>query len=83
MNFFLGLFIVLAGIWVVWKSEWIYRNFGGSAWAEKYLGTEGGSRLFYKLIGLAIIFLGFCVMTGLWYDLLSAIFGMFGLGAKR
>jgi hypothetical protein len=32
--------------------------FGSVAFFEKYLGTEGGSRLGYKLLGILVFFLG-------------------------
>jgi len=67
------LAIVLGGI-MVWKAEWLYQNFGANAWAEKTLGTEVGSRLFYKLIGLVIILVGILTMTGLIQGIILSIF---------
>jgi len=61
----LGFIISGAGVWMILKTEWIIANFGANAWAEQHLGTEGGSRIFYKLIGLGIILLGFLLITGL------------------
>jgi len=49
-------------------------NFGRIAWAEEKLGMEGGTRLFYKLIGLAIIILSFLIMMGIVQSILGAIF---------
>ncbi|MGB9609217.1 MAG: hypothetical protein ACPL3E_02465 [Minisyncoccia bacterium] len=75
----IGIGIVIGGYLVVWKSDWFLGNFGQVDWAEKHLGLEGGSRLFYKLIGICLIFLGFFVISGIWYDLLNAFIGLFGL----
>lgn len=56
--------VVVGGLLVV-KSEWFLQNFGTVAWAEEHLGFNGGSRLFYKLTGIVIIFFGFMVVTNL------------------
>ncbi len=61
----LGLLVVVAGAAVTIKAEWIYQNIGGIPSAEKYLGTEGGSRLAYKLIGIIVSIVGFLIMTNL------------------
>ena len=61
----LGLLVVVAGAAVTIKAEWIYQNIGGIPSTEKYLGTEGGSRLAYKLIGIAGTIVGFLIMTNL------------------
>ncbi len=67
-----GLVLVGIGFLFVWKSEALLQNIGAIAWAEDKLGSMGGTRMFYKLLGLVIIFIGFMVMTGL--------FGGFVLG---
>jgi len=79
MRFLIGTLLVIAGVVIVWKSEWIYREFGEVDWAEKHLGTEGGSRLFYKLIGLVVIFLGFFIISGIWDLLLGGFVRLLGL----
>lgn len=65
MNILFGLLIIAAGTGIVMKSEQIYQNFGRIAFFEKYLGTDGGSRLGYKLFGIVIIFVGLLIMTSL------------------
>jgi len=55
-QFMTGMIVALIGFIFVWKSDWFLKNFGRIPFAEKYLGTEGGTRLFYKLIGLLIMF---------------------------
>jgi fatty acid desaturase len=64
MYIFTGLIIIAGGIFLVLKTEWFINNFGRIAWFEAKLGTEGGSRLGYKLVGIFLIFLGVIVMTG-------------------
>lgn len=79
MNFIYGLLGVAVGALIIVKSEWIMQNFGGSSWAEEHMGTSGGSRLLYKLIGLAIILFSLLSMAGLMDDILLGIFGrLFG-----
>ncbi|MFC1613604.1 hypothetical protein ACFL23_04735 [Patescibacteria group bacterium] len=65
MSFFVGLTLITIGVILVIKSEWFYQNFGSIQWAEQHLGTSGGSRIMYKLIGLICIFLGIMGITGL------------------
>jgi len=65
MNFLLGLAILAAGVFIVIKTEAMLNSFGRIEFFERYLGTEGGSRLGYKLVGLVIIFIGFLIMTGM------------------
>ena len=74
MHIILGLLGVIVGTLFVMKSEWLLQNFGQVPWAEEHLGAEGGSRLFYKLIGLVIIIIGFLGMTGLLGGLVLGIF---------
>jgi len=60
-----GLVGVALGALMVIKTEWLVENFGTSSWAEEHLGTSGGTRLLYKLIGIAIIFIAMMGATGL------------------
>jgi hypothetical protein len=61
----LGLIIAIVGAIITIKANWFYQNFGAIPSADKYLGTEGGSRLAYKLIGILITIVGFLIMTNL------------------
>ncbi|OGY45538.1 MAG: hypothetical protein A2729_02000 [Candidatus Buchananbacteria bacterium RIFCSPHIGHO2_01_FULL_39_14] len=72
-----GLIIAAIGAVVTIKAEWIYRNVGPIPSAEKYLGTEGGSRLAYKLIGILVTVVGFLVVTNLVNNVLTAIVRLF------
>lgn len=65
LRIIIGLLIVVIGFSMVWKTVWYLRTFGRIRWAERYLGLEGGSRLFYKLLGVVIIFLGVFLATNL------------------
>jgi len=56
--------MAFVGTMMVIKTEWLLENFGRMSWFEEKLGTEGGSRLGYKLIGLFVIFFGLLMMTG-------------------
>jgi hypothetical protein len=65
MRYFLGLIMVGIGVLLIIKTEWFVQNFGSNAWAEEHLGTSGGTRLMYKLIGIVFIFFGFLAITNL------------------
>ncbi len=65
MKIILGILVAFGGTMMVLKTEWLLENFGRMSWFEEKLGTEGGSRLGYKLIGLIIVFIGILMMTGL------------------
>jgi hypothetical protein len=72
LNIVLGLAITAAGAGITLKSEWFYENFGAIAWAEEKLGS---SRLFYKLLGILVAFIGIMVATGLWRGFLMGTLG--------
>jgi len=71
----IGILMVGVGTLLIFKSEWFYQNFGSIAWAENNLGTSGGSRLMYKIIGLVFIFVGMMVATNLFTGFLMATVG--------
>jgi len=62
--FIIGILIIAAGVSLVIKTEWFMSNFGRIAWFEDKLGSEGGSRLGYKLVGLIAIFIGIVLLSG-------------------
>ena len=65
---------------MVIKTEWFIQNFGTSSWAEQHLGSSGGTRLMYKLIGIIIIILSMMGMTGMLGEVIINVFGrLFGL----
>lgn len=59
-----GILMAIAGVFMVLKTEWLLNNFGRIAWFEDKLGSSGGSRLGYKLLGMLLIFLGIIFATG-------------------
>ena len=59
-----GAVIIAAGAYLVIKTEWFINNFGRIAWFEEKLGSDGGSRLGYKLVGMTILILGIIIITG-------------------
>ncbi len=61
----MGFLISAVGILITLKSEWLYENMGAIPSAEQWLGSSGGSRLAYKLIGIMATFIGFFMVTGL------------------
>jgi len=72
MKYIITLVLVLIGFLIIWKSEQVFEMFGTSNWAEEHL--HGGTRLFIKLIGLAIILLSFLYVTGIVESILVAVF---------
>ncbi len=80
MKYFIGISAIIVGVLMILKTEWFVRSFGASAWAEQHLGTSGGTRLMYKLIGLAFIILAMMGMTGMLGTVILSVFGrLFGL----
>lgn len=75
MKILLGILITALGVTLVIKTEWFLQNFGRIDWAEQKLGLNGGSRLMYKLIGIAVIFFGFLLITGMFGGFMSGTVG--------
>ncbi len=65
MFIIVGLVIIIIGVLMVLKTEALLNMFGRIEVFDRYLGTEGGSRLGYKIIGMIVIFIGILVMTNL------------------
>jgi hypothetical protein len=66
LRILLGLGIIIVGYLMAAKTQWFLDMLGPVAWAEKHFVSEG-SRLFYKLLGIAVIVVGIIVVTDL-YD---------------
>jgi hypothetical protein len=60
-----GIAAAALGLHLVVKTEWYLENFGAIDWAEQKFATSGGSRFFYKLIGIGIIMIGFLAATNM------------------
>ncbi len=74
-----GIIGIVIGSIMVIRSEWLLSFFGRINWAEIHLGSEGGTRVLYKLIGILAIIISLMIMTGMIEGLLMAIFGpLFG-----
>lgn len=71
---FIGILLTGAGAFMVIKTETMLGWFGTVDWAEQKLGG-GGTRLFYKLLGILVCFIGFMVATNLWNAFLEATLG--------
>ncbi len=78
LNFVIGILVIITGALVTWKASWILKTFGRTKWAENHL--SGGSRIFYKLVGIAIIFLGFLIVSGLTKSILKSFMNMLQMG---
>jgi len=69
------------GYIIVWKANWFFYNFGAVPIAEKFLRTEGGSRIFYKFIGILFILTGALHLTGLLNPFMTwVVTRLFGFG---
>lgn len=73
MRYLIGLIGFALGTLLVIKTEAIHSWTGEIAFAEKYLGA-GESRLFIKLLGVVIIFVGALVITGGAESIICSIF---------
>ena len=73
----------LAGITLIWKTEWYVQNFGKNAWAEEHLSLAGGSRTLYKIIGLLVIFFCWIYAFGMLEGCLEGTIGKWLPGIKQ
>lgn len=74
MRYILGILGIVLGMILVLKSEWFFSFFGRIDFADKYLGTEGGTRLMYKLVGILFVIISLLYMTGGIESFLTAVF---------
>ena len=65
MHIILGLILIAIGALIAIKSEAMLNVFGRIAFFEQHLGTSGGTRFGYKLIGFFVIFIGMLVLTNM------------------
>lgn len=79
MQYVIGILAMALCVALVVKNEWFVQNIGRSAWAEDKFSGMGGTRTFYKLVGVCGFFLTLMWMTGALGDMVLAIFlPMFG-----
>ncbi len=74
MRFLSGLLLIPIGVFLIVKTELMVSWFGKIAWAEEKLGSEGGTRIFYKLVGMAMIVMAFLIMSGKIVGILDFVF---------
>ena len=74
MQYIVGIIFTALGVFMVIKTDWIVSFSGRVAFAEKYLGTEGGTRLFWKLIGVIIVIVAWMYMFNLGESILRWLF---------
>ncbi len=74
MKYIIGLIFTVLGFFVVWKTGAIMSFTGRIAFAEKYLGTEGGTRIFLKIIGVIIIIISWMYMFNLGEGIIRFLF---------
>ncbi|OGL61690.1 hypothetical protein A2839_04980 [Candidatus Uhrbacteria bacterium RIFCSPHIGHO2_01_FULL_47_10] len=70
LRIFLGFIVMVIGYFIVSKSEKMFEWFGQNEFAEKYIGS-GGSRTFYKIIGILVVFVGIFIATNVMSDILG------------
>ncbi|MEA3272394.1 MAG: hypothetical protein U9P90_01870 [Patescibacteria group bacterium] len=83
MKYFFGILGMIVGFILVWKSGWFLANFGRVDFADKYLGTFGGTRMFYKLLGVLTILICLIWVTGTLDNIIMAVFGPMFSGFKK
>lgn len=80
MGYVFGFIGIIVGTLMILKTEVIVSAFGRSSWAEQHMGTSGGTRLMYKLIGIAMILISLLGMSGELGNIILAILGpLFGI----
>ncbi|OIP74902.1 MAG: hypothetical protein AUK06_02645 [Parcubacteria group bacterium CG2_30_36_18] len=80
MKYFYAFLVIIFGFLLVRYSNWLVNNFGYIDSAEHYLGTYGGTRLMWKLIGVLFIVGALLVISGIMNNILISIFGRLGTG---
>jgi hypothetical protein len=78
MTWLISLLVIGVGSLLVIKTQWIYDFTGPIDWAEQHLGSEGGTRLFIKLLGVLMIMGTFLAATGILGGWITGFFS--GLG---
>ena len=74
MRYFFSILFIILGFLLVKYSNWIVNNFGAVSFAEDHLHSMGGTRFFWKALGILIIIVSFLVISGFVEPLLLKIF---------
>jgi hypothetical protein len=77
MSWFIAFLVIAAGCLLVIKTQWFYDFTCPIDWAEQHHGTEGGTRLFIKLLGVLLIIGAFLGVTGILGGWVVGFFGGF------
>lgn len=72
---FIGLIMCAVFFLLLRYNEWLVAQTGTSAWAEKWLGSEGGTRLMLKLVSLLGFIMGMLMIFNLHSNLIHWILG--------
>jgi hypothetical protein len=75
MRIVIGIILAIIGFLLVWKNEAVVGFTGYNAWAESKMGTMGGTRLLYKLIGILLIFAAMLAITNMHQGFLEGTLG--------
>jgi hypothetical protein len=74
MKYFIGILGTVVGFFIVWKTEGFMSWTGRIDFAERWFGTEGGTRIVLKAIGLLIIIVAWMYMLNLGESILRFLF---------
>jgi len=74
MKYFYSFLVILAGFVLVKYSNWLINNFGYIDSAEHWLGSYGGTRTFWKILGIILIIGALLVVSGFMNNILLTIF---------
>jgi hypothetical protein len=78
MRIFIGLLVMGLGVLFAFKTEWFLRMLGRVDFAERVFGG-GGTRFFYKLLGVFFCVIGILLVTNLFGNFMLWLFGgLFG-----
>lgn len=75
MSWIISIAVIAVGCLMIIKTNWFYDFTGPVDWAERHLGSEGGTRMLIKLIGVLMIAGTFLAITGILQNIILAIFG--------
>lgn len=75
--------MILVGVLMTLKGDWLYDNFGTIPFYEKYFHSSGGGRFGYKITGVFVVFVGVLVLTNIHRGILEAIAGLFVFGSRQ
>ena len=81
LRILLGFGVAVVGFLFVLKTDKLRAWFGEIDWAEQHLGN-GGTRLFYKLVGAGICIIGIFIATNIMGDILTSFASIFARGGS-